>query len=348
MPFISTFFGGSWKFIKKRWPWLLILLLVLGGIANWQWQKYQAARPELTFQKPTQGNLTKTLEVSGVLDAKQRATMRFAAGGKVTYLGAQQGDVVKKGQTIAVIDRRELEKRLQQDLNAYMRERWDWDQVLDDSKDRALPQREVRSKDKAQWDLNDTVLDVEIRDIAIRNTVLSAPFAGILVSSPTSVTGVQLALTDSFELVDPTTLVFEAAVDEADIGSIKIGQEAIVTLDAFPDEELKTYVSSIAVTSSQSSSGTVFVVEFAIPNVTDLSKYKIGMNGDVSITLETRENVMSVPLDATRQREDKTFVDVRTGEFTYAEREITTDLETDDSVEVINGLSKDDEILIPE
>jgi RND family efflux transporter MFP subunit len=335
-------------FLKKRWKWIVLVLLILASIAWWQYGKYQAARPELTFKKPSIENLTKTLEVSGIVDAKQRATMRFAAGGKVTYLGAQEGEAVKKGQTLAVIDRRELEKRLQMDLNSYMRERWDWDQLQDDSADRTLPKNELREVDKAQLNLDDTVLAVEIRDIAIRNTVLSAPFAGLLVKAPTSVVGLQVTPTEAWELVDPATLIFEAAVDEADIGLVKVGQKATISLDSYPDEDITTYVQNIAITSSQTSTGTVFVVEFAIPNATDLSKYKLGMNGDVTIELETRENVMSVPLDAIRERDDKTYVNVRTGEFTYTEREISTDLETDTSVEVTKGLSKDDEVLIPE
>jgi HlyD family secretion protein len=344
---ITAILLSPFIWIKDHWKLSLVLLVAAAGFGFWQWQQLQAAKPVLTFQKPTQGNLIQTLEVSGLLDATQKASLRFAAGGKVVYVGAQAGDYVKKGQTLATIDRRELEKRLQQDLNSYMRERWDWDQLQDDTKDRALPQREVRGVDKAQWDLDDTVLDVEIRDIAIRNTVLSSPIAGILVSSPTTVAGVNLAPADTFDVIDPSSLVFKAAVDEADVGKIKIGQPVKITLDAFPDQTISSAVNKIDVKSSQSNTGTVFVVEIPIPNVTSLEQYRLGMNGDVTIELATRENVMSVPLDAIRQREDKTFVDVRTGPDTYAEREIEVDLETDDAIEVIKGLSKDDEILIP-
>jgi RND family efflux transporter MFP subunit len=342
------------RFIKRHWKLLLFVLVLLAGGWWWWSQRSKQNTPQLTFVKPTTQNLAKTVEVSGVLDAHEKASLRFAAGGKVVYLGAQEGDTVKKGQTLATIDQRELQKRLQQDLNSYMRERWDWDQTLDDTKDRTLPPSEVRDKQKEQWNLDDTVLDVEIRDISIQNTRLTSPINGILVSMPTVVTGINLLATDVFEVVNPQTLVFKAAVDETDIGLIKLGQTAQINFDAYPDEPLTAYIEDISYKSTQSSSGTVFVVRIPITGDGLLSRYKLGMNGDVTITVDTRENVLTVPLDATKDRDGKTFVAVKITPdptkpemVTTEDREIQTDLETDDWVEVTGGLSPDDEVLMP-
>lgn len=338
-----------WPFfwLKAHWKLSLVALVILAGLGFWQYRRAQANQIELTFEKPRIGNLTKTIQVAGLVDARQKANMRFAAGGKVVYLGAQEGDTVTKGQTIATIDRRELEKRLQQDLNAYLRERWDWETLQDQTNYHVEPLETRRTIDKEQWNLNDTVLNVEIRDIAIRNTVLSAPFAGILVASPTSVAGIQLLATDVFELIDPATLIFKAGVDEADIGLIKPGQTATLELDAYSNEIITTQVESIDLRSSQSTSGTIFIVRLPLPSQ-DVQRYRLGLNGDVTIEVETRENIMIIPLDATRQRDDAVYVDVRTGDGTYEEREIETGLETDDEIEVLSGLSLEDEVLIPE
>lgn len=336
------------RFIRRRWKLMLVLLIIAGLIGAWQWQQYQKKQPVLSFTKPETKELVKTLQVSGLVDAEQKANLRFAAGGKLVSLPVQEGEVVKKGQTIAVIDRQELQKRLQQDLNSYMRERWDWETSQDATDYNVETLSTRRSLDKQQWDLNDTVLDVEIRDIAIRNTVLSAPFAGMLVRLPATVVGVTLAATDVFELVDPNTLVFKALVDEADIANVQVGQTAMITLDAFPDNPLKTYVASIDYKSSETSSGTVFIVKLPLAEYSSVWPIRLGMNGDATITLETRENVLSIPLDTTRQRDDKIIVDVRTGEKTSEERVIKTGLETDDDIEVLEGLSPSDEIVVPE
>ena len=336
------------SFLKDNWKKILIIGAIIGAISWWRYNQVQKNQPQLTFEQPVSQNLTKVLEVSGVVDAKEKANLRFAAGGKVVYLGAKEGDLVKKWQTIATIDRRVLQKQLQQDLNTYMKERWDWESTQD-STDYPLEDIETRRTiDKEQWDLSNEVLDVEIRDIAITNTVLSAPFAGILVSSPTNVAGVNLLATEGFELVNPDTLIFKAAVDEADVAQITTGQEGEIFLDSYPDDPILSHINYIAYRSSASSTGTVFVVEFPLTGENLLSQYRLGMNGDVEIKLDDRENVLTIPFVATRERDDKVYVDVRTQKDQYEEREIITGLETEDYVEILEGLNENDEVLIPE
>jgi len=325
---------------------VILAVLALGGW--WYYGKTQAAKISQTFVRPTQENLVKTLQVSGVVDVTEKARLRFIAGGKITYLGAKEGDQVKKGQTLAIIDRATLQKQLNQDLNNYMKERWDFEQGKDDVPERTLTDAERRDLDKSQWDLENQVLNVEIRDISIQNTVISAPFAGILTVSPTNVTGVQLLATDAFELVNPETLIFVAKVDEADIAQIKTGQLTNIVLDAYLEKNFKTAVDSIAFTNSQSTSGTTFEVKFPLSQVADRGLLRLGMNGDANIVLDERQNVMTIPITATKQRDDKTYVDVKTSDNSTQEREIQVGLENDDTYEVLSGLSLDDEILLPE
>lgn len=349
MSFFRRVVSGAMNLIRRRWK-LLLLLLIIIGIAGFFWQRRrQAAQPTYVFATPIYQNLTKTLEVSGVVDAKQKANLRFALGGKVTYLGFKEGDWVKKGQTIATIDQRELQKRLQLDLNAYMRERTDWETIQDQTDYNVETLSTRRNLDKEQTNLTDTVLGVEIQDIAISNTRLSAPFAGILVSSPLSTTGVNMAATEAFEVVNPDTLLFKAAVDEADIAAVRNGLAAQIKLDAYPDESLDATVSAIAYKSQQLTSRTIFVVELPIRGENLLSRFRLGMNGDVVINLETKENVLTIPIDATRERDGKTYVDIKTSaNNTIAEREITTGLETDELIEVKSGLTTADEVVVPQ
>lgn len=334
--------------LKKRWKLLLILLGIAAGAAFLIYRNQQANQPNPTFIKPERTTLTKTLEISGVVDAQEKAAMRFAIGGKVVYLGAEEGDWVKKGQTIASLDQRTLQKQLQKDFNSYIRERWDWESTQD-ATDYDVEELETRRDiDQQQTQLNDTVLDIEIRDIAIQESRLSAPFAGVLVQSPLTVAGVQISASDIFEVVNPATLVFKAAVDESDIALVKPGQVGEINLDAYSDQPLTASVSAIGYKSQQASTGTVFVIDLPIVGEDLLNRYRLGMNGDVVLEIETKSNVLAIPLDATRQRDTKTYVDVRTGETSFAEREIQTGLETDDMIEVVSGLTEDEEIVLPE
>ncbi|MBD3250422.1 MAG: HlyD family efflux transporter periplasmic adaptor subunit [Candidatus Pacebacteria bacterium] len=326
----------------------LVVLLIAGVLII---RHLSAPQSELVLEQPQIRDLTQILEVSGVVDAKTKARMRFLAGGKVTYLGAKEGDWVKKWQTIATIDQRTLQKQLDKSLNDYMIERWDWEQTQDNIEDRWIPKSEERDVDQEQWQLENEVLDVEIQSLAIANTVMSAPFAGVLVESPIDTSGVQVLATDYFELVDPASLIFRAEVDEEDVARLELNQSAEIMLDAYPELLLPTQVEYIAYKSAQSSSGTVFLIELPI-NQPDLNKYRLGMNGDAAIELARKEQVLSIPLIATKERDGEFFVEVASSPNTSAEqtveKQVQVGLETDRYLEVTAGLTENDWVVIPQ
>lgn len=349
-------------FIKKRAKLIMLLVLIL-GIVVVLLIKNKPEQPEQVFEHPQVRDISKTLEVSGRVDAKHRARLRFLTGGKIVYLGANEGDWVKKWQTIATIDQRDLQKRLEKSLNLYMQERWDWEETLDNTKDRTLDNSENRSVDQEQWDLDNKVIDVELQDIAVSQSVMSAPFAGILVYQPVNTTNTQVVATDYFEIVDPQSLIFRAEINEEDIALVAVNQSATVKLDAYLDEELPTAISYIAYVSAQTASGNVFYVEFPLvttqlsdspnSNISKeqaqqlLNKYRLGLNGDVNIILDSKTKVLTIPLVATKVRENNTFVDIKNDQGLIEEKQIQVGLETDEYVEVTSGLTETDLVLIP-
>ncbi len=337
------------RFLNQvRTHWILSLLAVLllvGG--GWWFFGRSAETVKLTFEHPIRTKITQSLDVSGTINAKQKARLRFLAGGKVVFVGPQQGDFVKKWQTLATVDRASLLKQQDQILNKYMQERLDWETTLDTTKDGAQTTIQNRVKDKDQLDLTNKVLDVEIQDIAIKNTVLSAPFDGILTVSPTAVAGVQLTAADYFEVVNPGSLYFSAVVDEADIAKVTPGLRSELVLDAFADETIQTQVRSVSFTSTVGDNGTAFAVEFPLSAAQFSNKLRLGMNGDIRIILDEKEGVLTIPISATRTRDGKMFVDIKKDEKTTEEREIAVGLESDEAVEVVSGLTEQDLVLIP-
>lgn len=347
MKFVIKKINSLLKLARKRWKTTLAIIVVLILAGVWQINKASAKKEVLTFEPVQRGSLTKTLDISGIVDAKEKARMRFMAGGKLVYLGAMEGDWIKKWQTIASIDKKALQKQLDQELNNYVKERWDFEDSQDQYDYNVENKNTRKALDKVQLDLENQVLSVEIRDIAIKDSSLYSPIEGVLVKSPSTVTGVQLLATDYFEIVNPKSLIFRAEVDEADISLISLEQKATLELDAYDNETINTQLSYIAYSSSVNSSGTVFLVEFPL-NSEDLNKYRLGMNGDAKIILDTRENVLIVPYDATISRDGKYYVKVKGAKDQPEEKEITIGLETDDSVEVLSGLNEGDLVLIPE
>ncbi len=333
--------------IKKKWKLLVVVLLVLAG-AFWFYQNRQQKQATFNTVKASRQDLVSSITISGRIDAKEKAQLRFIAGGKVVYLGAKQGEAVKKWQNLATIDRSSLQKQMDQNLNLYMKERYDFENTRDDIKDRSLDTAEIRDVAKQQYDLENQVLNVEIQDIAIKNTTLTAPFAGILTVAPTNVTGVQLLASDYFEVVNPASLIFRATIDEIDLHRINKEQSAEIILDAYDGEKIATNISYISYTSSESSSGTVFIVEFPL-NSQDMEKYRLGMNGDAVIKIAEKKNALVIPLDAISERDGKVFVEVladnKEGKIS---KEIKVGLESEEAIEVLEGLSENEEVILPE
>ncbi len=380
-----TKFSSKLQSIKKQFlthKWKILAGLVLVVATSWRLiTQAQSKQPQIQTINPEYQDLVKTLDLTGVIDAKNKARMRFLAGGKIAYLGAKEGDWIKQWQTIATIDARDLQKRLEKNLNLYMQQRWDWEDLTDNIKDQSLNLSERRYVDKQQWNLDNSVIDVELQDIAISNSVMTAPFDGVLIYSPVSTTHTQVTATDFFELIDPESLIFRAEVNEEDISSIHLHQPASITLDAYLEEDLPASISYISYQSSQTSTGTVFVIEFPLIEsesvttdlVTNLSnkqlninletassnnkirqnsaqlleKYRLGMNGDAKIILEEKKDVLAIPLVATIYRDGKVFVEVLEEGETKT-KEIQVGLETDEHLEVLSGLSKDDLVVLPQ
>lgn len=332
--------------LRQRWYWLVLLLILTGG-GYWYYGSTQTKVEEFEYVAPTVGELIESLEVSGIVDASQKARLRFLMGGKLVYVGVSLGDSVTAGQTIASIDRQALEKELSQDLNRYMQERWTYERTYDNFENRILTDDDRRSLDTAQRNLDNRVIDVEIRSLAIADSRLSAPFAGVLTVSPTTSVGVQLSANDYFELINPKTLQIVTQVDEIDIAKLQIGQKATVRLDAYPDEQIETQVSFIAFVSTQSASGTVFRVELPLDE-TNIHRFRLGMNADVTIELDKKDQAVYVPFEAVSFDPDtsQAYVQIKGANGLPERVDVTIGLETDEFVEIISGIDASQAVAI--
>lgn len=335
---------------RPSWKWLVLGAIILAVASIFWWRSSINSKKNIkTFEAPQQRTIEQVLEVSGKVDAREKASLKFLAGGKITYVGAKIGDQVKKWQTIASIDKNDLQKNLTKYLNTYSIERSTIDQNLYTRKDIAGNKSIDALNAQDQFTLNNTVLDVELKNIALKNASLYAPFAGVLVSAPTEIAGTIVSASDEFLVVNPSSMTFLADVDEADISKIKEGMTATIKLDAYPQVEIPVNVHRIAYQSSEASTGTVFGVEFELPAQYQNIQYRLGMNGNVKILIDRKESVISVPVRAIIERDGKNYVDVavtgdRSGKI--VQKQVQLGLEDENYVEIQSGLQVSDRVLV--
>lgn len=331
--------------LRNKW-WLLLILLVIGGGIFWWLQSRQAQVAQINLVNPEYRDITKTTIFSGRVDAHERVGLRFAGVGKLAYIGAKQGDMVKRGQTIASLDQRTVQKQLDKALSAYQTERWVFEEEQSARPDIIADESLQRQADLDQFSLNRSVLDVELQYLSFDNYRISAPFDGILVSAPIEVTGVTTGATDAWEILNPDTLYFKTWVDEVDIEQVSIGQAATIVLDAYPDREYLGQVSRIDYQTMDTVEGSVFAVEVAFTQPVSIEETRVGMNGEARLLEAEKRQVLSVPIEAIISREGQSFVEVMSNNERQ-EKAVSLGLENDDYAEILEGLTEDDQVILP-
>ncbi|MBP9670247.1 efflux RND transporter periplasmic adaptor subunit [Candidatus Woesebacteria bacterium] len=323
---------------------IVIVVVLAFGIYRFT----QKDNVEYTEYTVTKSSINETFELSGKVVAGSSATLRFGAGGLVTYLGAKEGDVIKKWQTLASVDTRQLQKTIEQKLNLYAIQRGTFDQTIDDA-DNSVPDGDLartlsRLLEKNQYQLDNTVKDVEYLDLSRTLSRLSSPIAGVLVHSPIDTANVQVSPTDTWMVVDPTSLYFSADLDETDLKRVSVGQKVIITLDAFVDKEYESSVLSISYSPKETSAGTTYEVKLSLPKDL-LSDLRLGLNGTAAIILSEKESVKVLPSSALSGSNGSTTVTIKNGKK-YEEKNVETGVENDGMVEIVSGLGDNDHVYV--
>jgi len=97
-------------------------------------------------------------------------------------------------------------------------------------------------------------------------------------------------------LTDLSQLDITCDIAEADVGQIKVGQAATVTLDALSGQGFAATVSAINPTGTSSSSVVTFPVTLTLDNPS--SAVKVGMSANVTIVTDQLDDVLVVPSSA--------------------------------------------------
>ena len=106
-------------------------------------------------------------------------------------------------------------------------------------------------------------------------------------------------------IVDPKQLQIIVPVDELDIQKVKVGQNANIAIDAVKGKTYSGTVQKISQTGKTTNNVTTYDVTVSISNAEDL---KPNMNANVTIAVESKENVLTVPVEALIQRNGKQYV----------------------------------------
>jgi membrane fusion protein, macrolide-specific efflux system len=172
---------------------------------------------------------------------------------------------------------------------------------------------------------------------------LLAPINAEVIVSTTQ-PGQTVAATDAI-LVLSDQLIVRAQVDETDIGKIKLNQKALITLDAYPDVRIKATVDHIYYESETVNNVTIYKVDL-VPE--DIPVFlRSGMNASVNFIVESKENVLLIPLEALQQDKEGSYVLLKQeGALNPVKRAVKLGITEDKNCEIISGISASDTVVV--
>ena len=137
-------------------------------------------------------------------------------------------------------------------------------------------------------------------------------------------------------LTDVNLLDVKAGFAEADAAKVKVGQAATVTFDALPGQTVNGTVLSIDVNQTLVSNVVTYYAHIGLTSPP--ADIKPGMTASVSVVLDKRENVVTLPTSAVTARGNTATVTVRDSSGKESTRSIAVGLRGDNAVEIVSGL----------
>jgi HlyD family secretion protein len=132
-------------------------------------------------------------------------------------------------------------------------------------------------------------------------------------------------------------------ISEIDINSIKVGQQAVITVNSVKNKKFAGTV--IGIDRIGTTSNGVANYPVIIKFTDDASEVLPNMGVEVNIIIQTKENVLMVPSAAITTLRNKKIVKVITDTGTK-NAEITTGISDSDNIEILSGVNEGDKVQI--
>jgi RND family efflux transporter MFP subunit len=336
---------------RRKWPWILLLLVVLVGAIGW-WAATREHPLEVqtaTVSARAAGTQAAVLNASGYVTARRRATVSSKITGKVVEINVEEGMAVREGQILARLDDASPKAALdlaEAQLGAAQRAIDESAVQLEQQKITLGRVKQLTARglgtaadlDGAQAAVDATTahiaalrqqIAVADRQVAVQkteldNTIIRAPFSGIAISkdaqpgemvSPVSAGG-GFTRTGICTIVDMRSLEIEVDVNESYINRVTPGQKVTAVLDAYPDWQIPGHVIT-TIPAADRQKATVLVrigFEKLDPRILPDMGIKVTFLRDEDTTQPASQPTTLVPKAAVHTENGKSFVFVVRGD----------------------------------
>ncbi len=279
--------------MRKFIVWLVIIILIGGGV--FFTLKYVKASPKKQNEQNNtidpqmiytvkRGDFQKTISSIGYLKPIESKDLYFSVTGIIDKIYVEEGYKVKKNDKLAHIE----DKKYRLD---YLIAKNKYDQVKINGSTKEIEEKK---------------LQLEVAKDNLNATTLLAPFSGTITEIYIDVGDHVSTNTKVMHVIDNSSYTIDVNVNETDIRFVKIGQNVIITMDAFPNMKFRGEVSKISFNSINSSG--VVIVPVTVKLKDKYEAFKPGLSANVDIITQLEKDRIIIPQTAILNFRDKSIV----------------------------------------
>ena len=298
---------------KKYLTYIIIVAVIIKAIVVFTQIKKKKNMPEWRTETPSIGTIREVVTATGSLNPTMLVEVGTEVSGKIEKLYKDFNDTVKKGDLLAKLDTDILTANLESaraDVNKATIVRDDAKMEYETSKtlyekgmgSQYEMEKNLYAYQQAEQNLANAILKLKTAQKNLQNASITSPINGVVVSREVSEGQTVAAAMSSptlFKIANNLDLMqITAVVDEADIGKVRVGMPVEFTVDAYPEEQFYGTVNQIRLNSIIEQN----VVSYNVIIDTDNPEHKLlpGMTTNVTIIVQSKEDVMCIPVTATR------------------------------------------------
>jgi HlyD family secretion protein len=355
--------------MKKALTILLVLVVVsvFGGTLWYLWRKAQKPVVVYETEKPSVCDIVKKTVATGSIVPRKEVAVKPQVSGIVESIRVEPGQTVKRGDLLAGIrvvpntaalaaaESRVLQATYRSD--DAQREHARLQRLAADGvvSDKELRQATL-AKDTAAEELAAAKDNLEVirSGVAARsgtagNTRVVATIDGTVLDVPVK-EGASVIEANTFNdgttiatLADMSELIFEGKVDESEVGKLKAGMAIVLTIGALEPAKFDAILEHIAPKGVDENGAIQFKIRAAVTQQPDIV-IRANYSANADIVLERRDQVLGIKEARLQFEGDDAFVEVETAPQRFERRKLKTGLSDGVTIEVLEGLAKEDAI----
>ena len=347
----------------KKWAKIILVLIVViiaivTGYKYYAQKQEEAKKPVVNTAQVQYMSMKSIVSATGTIKPVESVEVSSKITARVKQVLVKENDTVTQGQTVALLDGKDYETQKEQAEFTLKNAKIIYDRT------NYLYNIGAKSKedlDNAQYNYDTAQSKLEEAESNLSETVIVSPMDGVVIGEP--VTDGTMAVqgnsnpTVIMRIADLSRKQIFAKVDETDIGSVRVGQKATFTVDAYNGKTFTATVSKISQTdmdnswnisnsSSSSSSSSAAVIYYSVTLDVDDPEGLLmpSMTARVEIETANKDSALAVPLSALKTDKNGTYVIVIKDDGTTENRYVETGIYGDEFVEIINGLSENEKV----